>query len=143
MARKAATNATPARMRERFLATLAKTANISQSARAAGVDRATPYRWRDDPEFAAAWDVALEQALELLEQTAWERAVKGVKEPVIGRVAKDQDGIITYVQRYSDTLLTTLLKAHKPEKYRERMEHEHRGSIAVEFVNNWHDEADA
>ncbi len=138
MARTPTTNATPQRMRAKFLTALAKRGNITAAAKAAGVDRSTPYRWREaEPEFAAAWDDAVERACDLLEAEAWTRAVDGVREPVIGRVGRDQDGIVTYVQKYSDSLLTTLLKAHKPAKYRENVNHEHRGSIAVEFVNDW------
>jgi hypothetical protein len=42
---------------------------------------------------------------------ATERAVEGVDEPVIGRIAKDQDGVITTKKRYSDKLAEVLLKA--------------------------------
>ena len=41
---------------------------------------------------------------------ALDRAVDGVEEPVIGRVGKDQDGIITTKRRYSDKLAETLLR---------------------------------
>jgi len=139
---RASTKTTPEHARARFLEVLSQTANISMAARAAAIDRTTPYGWREqDSEFAAKWDQAIEQAIETLEAEAWRRAVEGTKEPIIGRKERDKDGIITYVKRYSDTLLVTLLKAHKPEKYREKVDHEHRGSIAVEFVNNWREQA--
>jgi hypothetical protein len=49
-----------------------------------------------DPDFAAAFDAAVEEAVEELEQIARDRAKKS-----------------------SDLLLIFLLKAHRPEKYRE------------------------
>lgn len=142
MARKPSTNTTRLHARTTFLKTLEATCNVSEAAKAAGVDRATPYMWRaKDEAFAQAWDAAIEIAVDKLEYAARNRAVDGVEEPIIGRIERDRDGIITTTRRYSDTLLVTLLKAHRPEKYREKVDHEHRGSVHVEFVNNWRDEA--
>lgn len=113
-----------------FLSALAATGNVSASAEAASVSRSFVYERRgDDPAFAAAWDQALEAARPVLEEEAWRRAVEGVDEPVFGRVGKDQDGQIGTVKKYSDALLTTLLKANAPEKYRERSEVKHTGKI--------------
>lgn len=87
------------RARETFLAVLAKQCNVSEAARAAGIGRRTAYTWREaDPEFAAAWDEAEQEAVDKLEKVAWERASKGV----------------------SDRMLEILLKAHRGEKYVER-----------------------
>lgn len=107
-------------------------ANVSEAARAAGVDRSTPYHWAtDDPEFKAAWDVAEQEAIDRLEAEAWRRAVDGVEEYVTsgGRLLRDDDGSPLLQRRHSDTLMTTLLKAHRPEKYKERREVEHSGEI--------------
>lgn len=121
MSRRAATNATPQRMREAFLKELRRRGNVSDAARAAGVDRSTPYRWREaEPEFAAAWDEAIESVMDAMEGEAYRRAVEGVDEPVFGRIAKDTDGQIGTIRKYSDTLMNTLLKAHRPEKYRDK-----------------------
>jgi len=105
--------------REVFLETLAKTGNITLSAKKAKVDRANAYRIRgEEKEFAEAWDNALADSGDLLEQEARRRAAKGVRKPVY------QGGkLVGYVQEYSDTLLIFLLKGAKPEKYRERFEH--------------------
>lgn len=115
----------------RFIDELRKRGNVTDACRVAGFERrSTAYEWRNaDPEFAAQWEEALDEASDLLEKEAWRRAVDGVQEPVIGRVGKDEDGILTgpdgkplYIRKYSDTLMALLLKAHKPEKYRERQD---------------------
>lgn len=138
MTGRALTDKTRQRAREKFLKELATNGVIAYAAKAAKMSRAWFYTQREaDPEFAAAWDEALEEAVGRLEREAWRRAVDGVSEPVIGRVGKDEDGIITYVQKYSDPLMQLLLKAHRPDKYRERYEVDHKGRIEVEYVNDW------
>lgn len=125
-------------MREAFLMELAVRGNISDSAKAAGVSRRVVYEWRAaDPEFAALWDEALDTAIDAMEREAHRRAFEGTRKPVIGRIGKDEDGIVTdragnelYLLEYSDSLATLLLKAHRPEKYRERQQIEHTGEIA-------------
>jgi hypothetical protein len=102
-------------LQERFLDSLAKTGNISAACRASGFPRKSAYRLREeDPDFAAAWEQALEEAVESLEQEAWRRAAKGSLKPVF------QGGQeVGQIREYSDTLMIFLLKGHKPDKYRE------------------------
>lgn len=138
MTGRALTDKTRQRARAQFLEELALRANVSDAAKAAGISRATMYQWRAaDEEFAKEWDAALDTALDAAEREAWRRAVEGVDEPVIGRVERDRDDVITYVKKYSDGLLTTILKANRPDKYRERADVHHSGAIQVEFVNDW------
>lgn len=86
------------RARETFLAQLRLVPNVSAAARAAKISRNAAYTWRDeDPDFAAAWEDAINEAVDDLEQVAWERA-------------KDQ----------SDRMMEILLKAHRSDKYVER-----------------------
>lgn len=108
---------------ESFLAALRDTANVRRSADAAAVARSTVYAERvTDAEFARRWDEALEDACDLLEAAAWKRAVEGVEKPVY------QGGqLVGHVQEYSDALTLALLKAHRPEKYRERVDARHSG----------------
>ena len=88
-----------------FLQMLRNTGNIRASANAAGVTRPTVYNHkRRSKEFAAAWDDAIQDAVDTLEAIAIDRARKG-----------------------SDTLLIFLLKAHRPEKYRETVRTQHSG----------------
>lgn len=83
-----------------FLKALEEHGTIYNACRASGTSRITAYYWRNnDPDFAAKWEIALECSVEKLEHSAYDRALKG------------------------DTLLTMfLLKAYKPEKYREKHE---------------------
>jgi hypothetical protein len=84
-----------------FLAALTDSGNASAAARAAGVSSTTAYALRrDDADFAAAWDQALEDATDTLEAEARRRAVQGVQEPVVyqgqltPRWAHDESGQI-------------------------------------------------
>lgn len=138
MSRRALTLRTQQRARETFLNELRVRGNITDAAAAAGMSRTTFYEWRrSDPAFAEAWAEALDEAADTLERETWRRAVEGVEEPVFGRVGKDQDGEIGTIRRYSDSLMQLLLRAHKPEKYRERHEVQATGVIRVEYVNDW------
>lgn len=99
-------------MRAAFLLSLAKTGQITRSAKAARVERQTVYNWRkEDPEFAKQWDAALEQAADMLEDVAFQRATRATNP--------------------SDGLLTLLLKAHKAEKYRDRSDVQVTGALEL------------
>lgn len=123
-----------AKRRETFLEVLRKTGIFRAAARAASPDApdgaASTFRdlMRRDPEFAAAVEDARQEADELLEQTAWERAVQGVPEPVFqrGERALDADGSPAVVRRYSDRLLERLLEA-RLDKFVQRRELHHVG----------------
>lgn len=96
--------------RPRFLAALEQSGNVSEACRLAGVGRSTVYdARRADAAFAADWEGALEASTDALETEARRRAVQGVSRPT-------QWG---KVQQYSDVLLIFLLKAARPEKYRD------------------------
>lgn len=113
------TGLTPEKWRPKFLAALAKTCNVTASARAAGVERQTAYAHRaQDADFAEQWEDALQQGIDHLETEAHRRAFEGVEEPV----GWHQGVAGGTVRRYSDVLAIFLLKAHRPEKYRERHE---------------------
>src|SRR5262245_15154974 len=88
--------------RATFLKTLAKTPSVTMAAKAAGIPRRTAYDHRErDPEFAQAWDDALNQSLDVLEHQIYQRALKDDAQ-----------------------LAMFFLKAHRPSVYREtsRME---------------------
>ena len=80
-----------------------------------------------DLDFAAAWEEAEERAVDRLEAEAWRRAVDGVPEPLVssGKVVRDDDGQPLAIRRYSDTLMLALLKARRPEKFKDRAVVEH------------------
>lgn len=119
-------------MEQAFLHALSQLGNVTAAAEAVGLGRRTVYVWREaDPDFAARWAEATEEAVERMEQEAWRRATQGVDRPVY------QGGKqVGMVKEYSDNLLIFLLKGSKPEKYRERTEISGPGGgpVTVEFV---------
>lgn len=107
-----------------FVAALAKSPNVSGACQRAKVSRSWAYAQRDDdPEFAAAWDEALETGVDEAEGELHRRAVKGVLEPVFYKGEE-----VGHIRRHSDTLLMFLLKAHRPEKYKETVRSELTGA---------------
>ena len=107
-----------------FLAALADTANVSASAKAADLGRSTAYDLRrDDPDFAAAWDAAMETGLDALEDEAMRRAKDGVSRFVVsgGKVVMHPEtGEPLKEHVFSDALTMFLLRARRPERYKER-----------------------
>lgn len=102
-----------------MLAALRQLGNISQAAEAAGCSRSAHYLWlRTDPRYHAEVADAMEEAADHLEAEARRRAVEGTEEPVYY-----QGKPVGAIRRYSDLLLIFLLKAARPEKFRERVEH--------------------
>lgn len=87
-------------------------------------------------EFHEAWDAAVDIGNDYLEKEAQRRAVEGYEEPVVhkgiqafvrdpntGELELDGNGkpIPLTIRRYSDRLLEILLKARRPEKFRENV----------------------
>jgi hypothetical protein len=99
-----------------FLDALAATASVRAACEFARIDRASVYRWRDeDSGFAEEWDAALDRGTDALEDEAVRRASEGCEKPVY------RGNELLYTAReYSDALLALVLKARRPEKYRER-----------------------
>lgn len=100
-----------------FIRTLAQTGVVSRAATAAGWPRGHAYTIRgEDAEFAKLWDQAAEFATDALEEAARTRAIDGVSKPVY-----QQKELVGYVTEYSDTLLIQLLKAKRPQEFRENV----------------------
>lgn len=121
-----------------FLANLAENCNVSEAARAAGIHRRTAYTHRDqDSAFAADWDAAVEDGVDLLEAEARRRALKGTVKPVFYQ-GEECGG----VREYSDTLMIFLLKAHRPERFRDNVKVEHEGDlgVTVRYSDDWRNE---
>jgi hypothetical protein len=94
-----------------FLKTLEKTPSVTMAAKAAGIQRRTAYDHREkDPEFAQAWDDALNQSLDVLEHEVYQRALKDDAQ-----------------------LAMFLLRAHRPSIYsdKSRVEHALLGGIVL------------
>ena len=108
-----------------FLNVLALNPNIRAAARASGIGRQTAYDARaSNVVFAECWEQALDEAVERLEAEAHRRAFEGVEEPVHYKGDR-----VDTVLKYSDTLAIFLLKAHRPERYRERQEMHIKGAL--------------
>lgn len=110
-----------------FCAALVESCNVGKACAAIGVSRTWAYDLRDaNPAFAAAWDAAMGRGVSALEDEAHRRAFDGVEEPVF-HLGKQ----VASVQKYSDTLAIFLLKAHAPEKYRERTDVNVKGTLTL------------
>lgn len=89
------------------------------------INRRSLYEWRDrDEAFADAWDVASDEASDVLEDAARRRAVDGDEEPVFFEGEK-----IGVKHRRSDRLLEFLLKGRRPEIFGDRLAIGPQGSI--------------
>jgi hypothetical protein len=98
-----------------FLAALADGLHVRDAAFRAKVEPGWPYRVRQtDEEFRKAWDAAQEIGTRMLEREAARRAYHGTLRPVF------QGGVeVGQVREYSDSLMQFLLKARRPDKYRD------------------------
>jgi hypothetical protein len=106
-----------------FLDRIAAGWSITDGAEHAGVTPRTIYVHKTkDAAFAEAMGDALESGSDVLEDEARRRAVDGVTKPVYYQGVE-----CGAVQEYSDSLLQFLLKARRPEKYRERADLRHSG----------------
>ena len=106
---------------------------VKHAVETAGLSRSQAYDLRrEQPEFAAAWDAAIIEGAEALEQEAFRRAVEGTDKPIVHL------GVVTdTVKEYSDTLLIFLLKGRLPDKYKDRVQQDntHAGDITVRFID--------
>jgi len=128
-----------------FLAALREVPVLRHGCDVTGVDRSTVLKARKaDPEFDMAVEEAMEAGVDRAEQEAFRRAVVGFQEPVVdrGRLVYayqrvvDAEGKEAYepvldahgqpvpltVRKYSDMLLTLVLKGRRKKVYAERRE---------------------
>jgi hypothetical protein len=134
-----------ARAQRAFLIAYAKTGIITRAAAAARVDRHSHLNWlaydgRGGEAYRLAFSEAEEMAADVLEAEARRRAVEGL---VRYRFDKQGNPLLHpltkkpyYELEYSDALLQQQLRANRPEKYRERLEHTGKdgGPILIEPV---------
>jgi len=103
--------------RKRFLAVLRERGIVRAACEQAGVNRAAAYRARqEDAAFAEQWDLAIEDAVDLLEAEAWRRAFDGVTRRVYWK-----GECIDVIQEYSDRLMMLLLKGRRPSIFRDNV----------------------
>lgn len=87
-----------------FIATLRASGNVRLACKAAGISRETAMRHRGfSKDFADEWDIAIEDAIDLLEAEAWKRAKGG-----------------------SDSMIQFLLKALRRDKFGDKSLVEHK-----------------
>lgn len=108
--------------RRAFLAAFCQTGNISEAARLAKVNRLSHYEWMQDKHYAKVFAQAQEIAGDYLEAVAWNRATNGWLEPVWYQGVQ-----VGLVLKTSDQLLMFLLKAIRPEKFRDNATIRHTG----------------
>lgn len=107
------------RAKHAFLESYRQWANISYACEKADVPRANVYRWQEhDAEFATAMRLAGDAATERLEREAWRRATEGTPYKRTSYWHGEPVGTDEKVE-YSDNLLMLLLRARKPDTYRE------------------------
>ena len=100
-----------------FLDEFAHTGIVGDGCKAAQVSRQTVLDWRSSNEtFATLYLEAEAFAADAIEREVFRRGVAGYDEPLVWQGMLTGDSI----RRYSDSLLALLIKAHRPDKFRER-----------------------
>ena len=112
------------RWERKWLEVFAQVGVVTEACRSAGISTPTAYRRRDEsPAFAAAWEAAFEASTQALELAAIQRA-----------------------HDRSDVLAIFLLKARRPDTYRENARIEHTGPgggpIVTEITVQLHEAED-
>lgn len=98
-----------------FLDVLSQGHTVKYAAEKAGLTYgAVQYHRRLDPEFGEAYAEAMELGTQTLEQEARRRAVDGIDKGIYHK-----GELVDTEKVYSDGLLTLLLKAKRPEVYRD------------------------
>ncbi|MEY2487117.1 MAG: hypothetical protein QOH39_2765 [Verrucomicrobiota bacterium] len=93
---------TEPKWRTKFLRALRKSPSVKDACAVARISRATAYRHKEqDNVFAERWREAIEDAIDDLVEVAWKRAAEG-----------------------DSTVLTFLLRCHRPQVYRDIQRHE-------------------
>lgn len=111
--------------RQAFLGAFEYAGMVSEACRMVGISRSTAYLERQrNEEFAVAWADVDEKVVDKLEAEAFRRAHDGVDKPLVSA-----GQLVTTAKEYSDGLLMFLLKAKRPERYRERVDVKHGGEI--------------
>lgn len=94
-----------------FLERLAESGSVRQAARAAGVTRQAVWKLRRRaPAFDAAYREVMAQTVELMAETAMDRAIHGTEQPVyqggalVGHRIVHHDQLLAYLLRVRDPL---------------------------------------
>jgi hypothetical protein len=112
------TAARTALVRARFLQEFAACGTVTRASRAAKVGRRTVNDWLErDAAFRELYEDALEEAVDMVEDEARRRAIKGTLKPVY------QGGVkVGTIREYSDAMLAMILKGRRKEVFGDRHE---------------------
>lgn len=115
----------PDTRKAKWLEAFDRLGTVFQACKETGVGRSTVYEWRQKDEgFAVAWADVEEATTERMEREAYRRSVEGVQREIY-----HQGQVVGEERQFSDTLLIFMLKARRPEKYRDNIKVEHAGGI--------------
>ena len=110
------------RRKHAFLESYRQWANISYACEQSGVARPNVYWWQEhDEQFALDFKLAGEQATERLEKEAWRRSVEGTPYERTSYWHGEPVGTDRKIE-YSDQLMMLLLRARRPDLYREKVD---------------------
>jgi hypothetical protein len=116
--------------RARFLEVLERTGNLSAASDAVGVSRNASYTARQtDPAFNTLCQEALDRATDRLEERVRLRAERGTKRGVWYKGERCGEE-----REYHDNLSMFMLKAHRPETYRQDVATQVNVGLSVETV---------
>ena len=120
--RRNGTSGQTARAKHAFLESYRHWANISFACEQANVGRTTVYAWQEhDEQFALAMRQAGDAATERLEKEAWRRATEGSPYTRTSYYRGEPVGTDHKIE-YSDQLMMLLLRARRPDLYREKVD---------------------
>lgn len=117
---------------DRFLASLRRDACVTTACKIAKVGRTYVYAERkNNKEFAAAWDEAIDTTLDSIEASVMRRAKEGWLEPVWHK--GEQCG---EVRKFSDTIQIFALRQNRPDKWAQadKFDVRHQGSVVLNVV---------
>jgi hypothetical protein len=120
-------------LQAKFLAAYRECGIVRRAARAAGISRTTHYGWlEEDDTYPDRFREAHEDATDILEEEARRRAIEGLRRvkfnPKTGKPYIDPETKQPYTEHeYSDRILEVMLKAKRPEEFKERIAAEHTG----------------
>lgn len=111
-------------LKERFLELFMLTAHIGKTCDILGLVPRTVYHWKNkDKQFNTDLEMARMVTAGLLEDEATRRAVYGTEKPIYQNGKR-----VGSITEYSDSLLTTLLKANAPSKFKDKFSGELTGA---------------
>lgn len=117
-------------IQNRLLVALREVPNITRACRIVSISPSTVRAWRrEDPAFDRAVAEAIDDGVDALEAEVHRRAFEGYEKPVVF-----QGQITDTYREYSDGLAQFLLKAHRPDKYRERSEVQSSGAQTITIL---------